>query len=263
MKTSKKLLWGLIFATFIFGACLTGAGIALGGKLHDGFGLHFNSGFTTAQTHTVSIEEFSSVSIDLSIGDIEITEGDSYKLEIKNLQEDEYSIDMRGTTLDIKTDIDYHINLFLNHLDYKMTLTIPRDVELEDVILHSHMGDIELNDVDMESLKITQDMGDIDVYDVIIDGDCELLNKMGDIKFRGKSWGLMHVDNKMGDIKLSIEDEEADYSYDLSTNMGDIKLNGESLNDGFVSKEKGGNKDAKYHIEVDDRMGDIKLEFLK
>lgn len=267
MKTTRKVLWGFVLISFFLGACLVGAGIALGGKLHNGFGLHYidreDSIFSTGETKITQIEDFSSLSIDISIGDIEIKKGNSYKLEIKNIPEDEYDVTNENDTLLLHSTTEHRWNLNDIQQDYKITLTIPRDKELEDVVIYSRMGDIDIDDLIMSSLQITQDMGDIEVEDVIVNGDSELTNHMGDIQFSGKPLGYTTLHTSMGDIEMEIKEKEDSYFYELTTSMGDIKVNGKTLRDGLGSSVKNGDQGSAYTMEADSSMGDIKVEFLK
>lgn len=271
MRGAKKLIWVLVIVVFFLGACLTGAGVALGGQLHDGFGLHYTSGISpyrsSNETKLHQLESFSSIDMDIAFGDIEILEGDSYQLEVKNIPEENYTIEVVDETLHITSRMKEHKNYSLlsgfQNLNYKLTLRIPMKGEYEGFLLHSSMGDISLSNVITKDLQITQDMGDVHVQDVEVRGDSTIINRMGDIKFYGSSLGKLSVNNEMGDIKMVLQRSEEEYSYDLSTSMGDVKINGETMSDGLGGYVSGGVPKAPYHIEADGSMGDIKLEFLK
>lgn len=271
MKGAKKLVWVLVIVVFFLGACLAGAGVALGGQLHDGFGLHYTSDKnpyrSSNETKLHQLESFSSLDMDIAFGDIEIIEGDSFELEIKNIPEESYTIEMKDGTLHITSRMKEHkgYSLFsgFQNLNYKLTLRIPVEGEYESFLLHASMGDISLNNIITKNLQITQDMGDVHVEDVEVRGDSTIINRMGDIKFYGSSLGGLRVNNEMGDIKLVLQGSEEEYSYDLSTSMGDVKINGETMSDGLGGHVSGGVQKAPYHIEADGSMGDIKLEFLK
>lgn len=265
MKTTKRLIWGCIIVTLIAGACFTGAGIAFGGTLHDGFGIHygFSSRSSSKKTQTLPVDAFSSLTIDLTMGDIEVKEGAGFEVKIKDIPEDEYHVSIEQDTLKITTSQTWKFSIHMNALDYKVSVTVPKGTALENINIHSSMGDVTLDTINCTYVNIDQDMGDIDIRESKVNGDVEVDNRMGDIKFAGQVLGNMKVDDAMGDIKLLLNGSEAEYSYDLSTSMGDIKINGESSSDGVGGREKGGANSAAYHIEASDSMGDIKLEFLK
>lgn len=268
MRKGRRLAFIIAILCMIIGGCLAGAGFAIGGRYHDGFGIHLNDfGWNihdaARSTHTekiISEDSFQQIYIDLHVGDIEIRRGSTYQVLVKNIPDEDYEFSIKDGKLSLAThDFDLS-HLSFGSLEYKVTLVIPEDAAFERIELFSNMGDVDIEDVQSSYLMVEQKMGDVDISDTIIDGDMEIEQKMGDVKFEGEVSGMTTIHNAMGDIKMKLAYLDA---YDLKTSMGGIKVNNESESDGMGGHIKSGDQGTKNILIAKNSMGDIKLEYKK
>ena len=268
MRKGKGLACIIAIVCMIIGGCLAGAGFAMGGRFHDGFGIHLNDfGWNTHDVtrstnmkKIISEESFQQIYIDLHVGDIEVRRGSTYQVLVKNIPDENYDFSIKDGKLRLTTH-DFNVsNLSFGSLEYEVILIVPEDASLERIELFSNMGDVDVEDVQWSYLMIEQQMGDVDISHTIVDGDVEIEQKMGDVKFEGEISGMANVHNAMGDIKMNLAYLEA---YDLKTSMGSIKVNDQSESHGIGGHIKSGNQNTKNILIAKNAMGDIKLEFKK
>lgn len=266
-----KLCALLAAVSLLLGIVLCLFGSALGGRLHDSFGVHYgeNGPFAVGyqdfddedKQDMIELSPFRHLEIDIDLGDITIKRGNELKLFTEHLDSDDYELTQSGDTLKLVAHKEnfHFLSINLSNPDYHYILTIPEDIKLESLTLESAMGDIVVDQINANDIDIIQSLGDVSFYDV----ECETMTveqKMGDVEYEGKGQGNMKIDNSMGDITVKIRDNADFYSYDLSTSMGSIETDKEEK-EGASQNIADHPRNAKYQLTMDCSMGDIELEF--
>lgn len=212
--------------------------------------------------YSTDVNSFSSLNVNVDIGDITIEEGDTFSITYRYPEKysPEYSVSNNKLTLTQKTPTTINFGVSSDWNNVYVTITIPSGTKLDVVDLDSSLGDIKINGYEGKSLDITDSLGDIEVkncsfnnveiddslgnvtlYNVEADeigtklsmgdmkfdnvnvsGKTTCDNSMGDIRFNGKSKEL-NFDDSMGDIKVEID---CDWTGKLDTDMGEITVNG-------------------------------------
>ncbi|MBO6165097.1 MAG: DUF4097 family beta strand repeat protein [Eubacterium sp.] len=155
-------------------------------------------------------------------------------------------------------------------------------IDIADLNLKDEFGSVILIDMDSEKLVIEADSGSIRGEKIAAD-TVELTDKFGSIKlddFTSKQVkmkvesGSVKVDNgkienadiesEFGSVELSLDGTESDYSYNLSTEFGSIRVGGKNVgenetDDDDIEKytKEGGSK----KISAKTESGSIKIDF--
>lgn len=205
-------------------------------------GGHYSN--TMDDDETEKYESFDRVSVDVSIGDLSITEGDEYSVSYRynGVEAPRVSVE-DGELKIVQTGKAFAINLQPN-MSGRIDITIPKDAVIEDMDIENDLGNIEIDGVSAEDVRINASMGDIKVSngtfeDMDIDesmGDVDLIgitaksvkvdNSMGDIKAEG-FFNRFTADDSMGDIKVENENDSDDVRIELDTSLGEVKYNGD------------------------------------
>ena len=265
-NTNKGKTAYLIILTIVTVCCIiAGALWHCGGWFNHGLRLGGINVFGSADLgEMMNVEEnigaFSSVDIDLGIGDLEIREGSDYTLSYDYPENIAPEYEIKGGTLSVN-EKTHGINVNASY-DCKMVITVPSGTKLDDLDVKCSLGDIKIfgisssmltvdeslgaitiNNAEYDTMKVSNSLGDVDVSGVkadsikgnlsmgslhmddvnIKDVDCE--NNMGDIKFSGEC-KYLNLDVDMGDIKV---DTHSDWEGTLKTDMGDVSLNGKKM----------------------------------
>ena len=118
--------------------------------------------------------------------------------------------------------------------------------------LDSDMGDIVLSDMTADSMDANIDSGKLDLENVNI-GDLKFQLGLGDFtadsytgkkitgeldsgkaKLSGTVTGPVTITDGLGDVDLTLNGKESSYSYDLTTDLGDIDLAGTKTGSNFT-----------------------------
>ncbi len=160
-----------------------------------------------------------------------------------------------------------------------------KDFNVQDLELDNSYGNITMSDINTGDIPAGIDAAQADMELSLSSGNCsidsltgrsmEISNSYGDISCKGVALGefesdlssgsltmskstadSIDVDNSYGNATVSLNGSEEDYSLDLSTDYGKIKVDNTEYEKNLV-REKTGNKS----IKADLSSGDIELEF--
>lgn len=143
----------------------------------------------------------------------------------------------------------------------EIIVTVPKNFTLEEATLTADMGDItiEKNVLSCRIMTLTADMGNISIKGA----DVEKLSAtadMGNITFYGSASKTLFAEADMGNVDLFISNSYKAYNYDISCDMGTVKLNGKNYGD-YDGKTVIENEDATADMELSCDMGNITVKF--
>lgn len=107
-------------------------------------------------------------------------------------------------------------------------------------------GDIDMEKVASDSIKLTNDCGDIDIEEV--SGNISASCAYGDINIERISGNNITLENNCGDVEGTILGNEADYTINAETNLGDKNI-----------QNRTGGKNT---LDVRTDAGDISVKFI-
>jgi DUF4097 and DUF4098 domain-containing protein YvlB len=118
-------------------------------------------------------------------------------------------------------------------------------------------GDYKVRNSTIGRTDVTSQFGKIDAEDITttqLNAKC----KSGDMKLRGTFTGNTIIESEFGKVDFSTPQKETQYSYDLSTKFGDVKVNGDKA----TAKNKQ-NIGAENTLKISNSSGDIDVRFDK
>ena len=228
-------------------------------------------------TYSEDIDEFDSIKIDADAMNINIKEGNAFHLEYNDPESRKPSFKVSGNTLDIKQPSAR--GWLRNHINYKcdLTITIPSGTVLENSDIVTDVGDININNTECKDFKAESDVGNIiiksctfeyseidsDVGDIETSlsdlGRTNIETDTGNIDITTCGFNDMEIYNDVGNVKLyNNKIDISNYTVDLSTDLGSIRVNGEKHKRSFYQKALDEADNFKITIETD--IGNINLD---
>lgn len=273
------------------GIVLTGIGYALGGVADVSLG---KWNFISLDVHNEKIdtyivkedkifESFPEIQVETDLYDIEFLPSTEYKVEYSYIEDVmKPKISLEDGTLYIKAkNNDEKINKsffsFLNKNNQDLTLKVyyPAGVALSTVKIDNAVGDVSINDFECDMLIADLDLGDINLKNADVGitkvdlalGDFSAENfesgflrakvNKGDIEVNGKLEGTTDIECDMGDVDLETSLSQKEYNYSLNVNLGNVTVNGTTIEFGSVSNYV----EAENDITVNCELGAIDIDF--
>lgn len=214
------------------------------------------------------LDEFSKIDADLSIGDLNVMEGDRFYLKYSFPEKLQPEFNVSDGTLVVKSKTNIKISVSDKFpKESFLTITVPAGTDLEDVRLEDSMGNVAVSGASSTALDIEDSMGDIEVSgasygkvsikdsmgkinvsnikaaelggaasmgDTVIDS-CEIVrvkweSSMGKVNLQG-SFEHLDIENSMGDITV---DGNSSWTGKLETSMGKVIVDGVKQGDSYT-----------------------------
>ncbi|MGN0107862.1 MAG: DUF4097 family beta strand repeat-containing protein [Hominilimicola sp.] len=137
---------------------------------------------------------------------LEIPKGFNAEITLNSRYGDIYAADLKGS-INIKADCG----------DVKIAKS-----EFSKIECNLDYGDIEMEKVSADSINLTNDCGDIEIEEV--SGNISASCAYGDIGIEKISGSNITLENNCGDIEGTILGNEADYTINAETNLGDSNI---------------------------------------
>ncbi len=137
------------------------------------------------------------------------------------------------------------------------SLRLPEGTIWEFVDVTMSSGDVEIKDLNSNSIDITNSYGDI-TMDTLTADNLELNLSSGDCEIIKGDAVMMDISNSYGDVTLGLLGASSDYSLDLDTSYGKIRVGENHYEDHVNTRGKGAGK-----IKAELSSGDITIAFTK
>lgn len=128
----------------------------------------------------------------------------------------------------------------------------------------SYSGDMEMTDIQSDKMTVSNDYGDVHLQ-MLTTQALQIDSSNGDITMSGNLGTNTTVTSRNGDIELEIAGEKSAYEYILSSQYGELFVNGtvvETMDGEGIDSVQGG-AGAKNKIKVESSNGSIYLSFGK
>lgn len=191
---------------------------------------------------------------DIDVGEIKIINGESFKVEAKNVEKDKCKISIDNGNL----NINYHRkNKGLNNNGKEQfIITIPEKSIFENIDLDIGCGDVK-NQVPLNAKNIFLDTGVGEIKLNNIKSEMLTINTgTGDIEISGDIINSINADTGVGEVVLSLDKPLNEYNVDLQTAIGEIKVGTEE----YMSSYSKNNDSIKNNIKAATGVGDIKIK---
>lgn len=157
-----------------------------------------------------------------------------------------------------------------NHIQARLTITIPHNITTLDI--HVSAGNLDIEDITATTLSADVDAGNISLERVTAK-TATVHTDLGEIEIDGdvRMEDSLTVTNDCGDVEFDIP-RTAPYVLEFQVDMGNIQIDEETerLHYGKIQRtETGGDgyflrndvgKDVKYHISITVKLGNLKID---
>lgn len=116
-------------------------------------------------------------------------------------------------------------------------------------------GKLEARELLAETLNITQEFGDIVLEDSKITGTAVLSNGNGSSDIKKTDTDDLKITSEFGDVNIELTGSVLQYTLNLNTEFGEVKINGEDMGESYKSLEEKGKS-----LNVDSGNGDIVIQ---
>ncbi len=220
----------------------------------------FVYGYEEPKNGSVSISEFSELSVDATSADIILKKGSENKVSyqvperlIPEIKEENGKLTLTSNSKNKK-----HINFCFKRTYIEITMT---EEALEAANIHVTSGDVKISGIDWAgSIKATS--GDIEVSGSESGGDLDIKATSGDLKIENCVFGRLTCNQTSGDAKLS---NVQSGSVSMSSTSGDVsakKLNADEISVKSTSGDADmtlTGKESDYKLNLSATSGDIKV----
>lgn len=238
------------------------------------------------QYTNVEEEPFMNIDIQTKLAKIHIIESDSedYKVSFDLTgSESDYTFTNDNGVLTLKDKTpknQFSINIFqgVNVATDEVYISIPKDIQLNDITLKSDVGDIEMNisagakkvtiaaDVGeihiekgkYEKLELSADVGDIELKSVNVTGKIKADADVGEINISGKLACDMDVSADVGSVSIVTDCSKNMYRYQVSADMGEVEVFGNKYSG--AENEVEGNDEGEFLMLVEASVGSVEIE---
>lgn len=276
MKTFGKVWLGIGLLAIAFGIGILVLNIGIGAS---------RSNIPTYSMDE-SFNDIESIDIQIAFGEVIIKEGDEFHIEADNVLDDEFKAYVSDGTWIIEDASDNIMDLFgmrfsVNQLFWwkddlrpEFTITIPKDFVAKDfsLLLSAGTADVDAIRADQGSFEVkagTLKINELDIsesseYNV---GTGEMIIKqinanniaveggVGSINMDGIITGDSSVNCGIGAVYLNISGNVEEYSFDIESGIGNIKINEKSYH--LVNERKIKTEGAIHTLKLENGIGDI------
>lgn len=207
------------------------------------------------QNTYTSDHEVTSISVDSSIADIKLVQGDKFSIKTKSISTEDidFNDDNGNIHFDSSDDDNWNFSLGFNDNEQRtITITVPETCKK--IEISGNVGDIKVENIKSDILDLDMDTGNIKVEKTTFkDGNIEI--NVGDFKMDGSFTNSLETKIDIGDIRLTLTGSVDDYRYDLNSDIGDVRVNEES----YGSTNKNNHETPSLNARIN--VGDIRVNF--
>lgn len=281
MRKGTKSLFVLALICFLSGIILAIVGFISGGKIEEVYG--FNGvGNETKDINQSFTEEIDSLDIEFVAGNLTIKQGDSFRIEGKNIPEGYYEFYVKDKTLYVDKKSKGWFQFDLSGFSWgkswdsmDITIYVPSGFEAKDFDLDVAAGTVKVEDITAQNTELSMSAGTVTAsnLNILEQGEIEVnagtLNldnvnannltieqNAGSAKASGEFKGNTELKCNAGSLSVSTARKESEYRYVIDSSAGSIKINGEK----YSNTEKVINNDADFEFDMECNAGSIDLK---
>ncbi len=215
------------------------------------------------QDVSVTLAPFDALELDVAVASVQLTAGSEWKIRLANrsqdTSEDPYQLNYRNTdgVLSVWSTPDRTgTHSTQENSDFRVEVTVPSGTVLDRAELTIGVGSLDWDGCAVSNkLKVESGVGDLNVSASL--GIADLSAGVGDVTLKlAAPAEKADLTAGTGDVALEVTGDQSDYSWQLSTGTGDIRLNGEIMSPFLLT---GGDGDGA--LSLTSGTGDVSLEF--
>ena len=196
------------------------------------------------------VDEFNSIVIDISVGNVEIINGDEYALEYVLGEDMSMNLNDDALIIQDKSFKSVFTSDLTNLTDTYIKIYVPED-GIVDMGISVDVGNVSIKGVEFGYVDIEADTGDVSIEADSNGGDVYIAADIGDVSIKGFLACDMEVEADIGKVNITSYYSSSSYSYNIDSDLGEE----------IISDEGGVELDDKYDIDVTSDIGNVKMVF--
>ncbi len=248
-NSNNKLKIFIIVCVVVFltGLAATLTGVALHGfrdlnKLpgdwHFGnWSIYEGSGNTETYTLRGDSAEFTSMDLDIDLCDVEFKQGDEYLIEMTyDAEMTQPDISIEDGKLVVNTNTEHYISGDENGFTMTLEITVPEGTTLSKADLSFDACQVDLSKLDATILNLNMDIGELTIEMLAFDN--------------------AEFDLNLCDATIQMVGEDANYSYDITIDLGSMTVDGQDVDDDYH-----GITSAPYYYDMSADLSDVEITY--
>lgn len=201
---------------------------------------------------------FTSISLDVDLGNVTITKGDDFGVEIKTWGSG-YEVEhwYSGDTLYIESADSGR--LLADNCGSEITVYVGSGVWLESLYVDLDLGDLTLAGLQIEYADIELDLGNLTGEALTVTTSFHVDADLGAVDLFGDLGEYVDISADLGSVQLGLSRPESEYSWELEADMGSITVDGRKQRVNDENEVIGGYGNRT--ILVDASLGSITVDF--
>lgn len=200
------------------------------------------------------LDAFQTVEIDLDLGSVRVETGTDYGVEMTWTGKD-YELHHSSENGCLRV---WSTGEGPGHAGWEVgaqvTVTVPRDAQLDRLDLDLSLGDAELVGLSVKEASLTASLGEITARDCVFLQGLEVRANLGSVDLQGSLDGNARIQADLGDVTCTTSNPKQDYTWDLRVDLGELTIDGKSFRSG-----QGGS--GPHRLEIGADLGSVSVEF--
>ncbi|CAK8054226.1 DUF4097 family beta strand repeat-containing protein [Eupransor demetentiae] len=231
---NKSIKWGI--GLLVVGATMTGTALAVKGPAYISWqnGLHYGSYSKDSQStdvtggHLVNKgQDIHEVKVDMGSSDVTVQKGDHFAVYAKGMDKKDLDWTLKDGVLSV-SEKGHPFTMHLGFSEFEqLVITVPSDVELDQISLSSDSGDQKISGLTAKRLMVKNDSGDQNLKNVTVTQGGFIHNDSGDIHVSNSRLPELWSENDSGDTHISKAYQQKSGNatpFRISNDSGDIEL---------------------------------------
>lgn len=278
MRTFVKVWIGIALMAFGFGVAILGIAFVVGNSREAFSDVSFQDSYQGVE----------SIDLQVAFGEVIIKNGDSFSIDANHIVENSLKSYVEDGVWYIDEGYNTSRSIFGGNISFgnfglwnrkyspKIVITVPEDFQADSFHIDVDAGDVQIDTIiakegsfsvgagrlTVDHIKIEHEsrysvdagsmtLSDVELKDITL--DCGV----GKITVRGVLVGDNDISCDLGDIELDLKGDSKDYSYDISSDIGNVTVDGRKYYNGLSSIDnKTGNS-----LKLDCGIGKITVDF--
>lgn len=207
-----------------------------------------------------SLDAFSNMEMKLDAMNIVLREGENFTISYPDTDYDKIKIAVENDILIVKSSTKAKISFFSfdtqSIKDRTITVTVPKGTRLKMFNGKTDAGNITFENITSDRVSFDVDCGNITLLNTIL-GDMDMELDAGNCEVIDSSINHLSAELDAGNIELSLLGASEEYNMEFKVDLGDVRLNGNKVNNNYT--QKGSTIDKRIKVEID--CGNMDLNF--
>jgi|GEM_PF-4909837 len=204
-------------------------------------------------------EDVTSLDFDIDFSMLSVHEGETFSIEAYDADSSFVSKVENGVWRIRERHENYGFRIFKNRRQSRIKITLPKDFIADKADIELGAGQVVIDALQAKNCDLDVSVGELRVKNLSAE-QLSLNCDVGRAVLAGRIEKKGEIKCDLGEIKLTLEGEEKDYSYDLDVELGHAKI-GKNQYTG-ISNQRIRNENADKSLSIDCGVGSVNVEFV-